>query len=618
MTKLVSLLKFDYFLLAALPLLLVLHWFNVIEPSWQLPLLAFFASIATLPVFVSAFKSLREKKISVDLLASIALLVSIIHQEWESAVFINLMLTSARLFGEYTSNRSKNAIKSLLKLRPEKVRVKRGKRILEETIANIQKGDLIVIDLGERVAVDGIVIRGEALVDQSSLTGESLPLTKKVGDEVLSSTLCVSGSLTIRAEKVGSDTTFEKIVKLVEESQQNKVGIQTMADRFTGYYISITVIGSLIVYLLSRDLSLVLSVLLVTCADDIAVAVPMAFSAAIGNAASRGIVVKGASYLDGLTKVKTLIMDKTGTLTSGKIKVETIVPFAKFSKEEVIRLAATADFFSDHPVAKAIVSYAKENNIKLEEPIDFKETSGNGIMAKYKGKKIFCGRPLFLEKNGIKISTIEKRKIEALKKHGSMVLTVGYGTKFIGALTLADEVRPEAKGAIVRLKRMGVKKFVMLTGDNESVAAKVAVELGIDNFHANLLPEDKINYIKKYLNKKTKIAMIGDGVNDAAALALADVGISMGAIGSDVAIEASDVALMKDDFSKVAEVMALSKRTMRVARQNFLIWGIVNVIGLTLAFSRLIDPQQAAAFNFATDFLPIFNSLRLFRKTKLN
>jgi Cd2+/Zn2+-exporting ATPase len=199
-----------------------------------------------------------------------------------------------------------------------------------------------------------------------------------------------------------------------------------------------------------------------------------------------------------------------------------------------------------------------------------------------------------------------------------MVLLVGFGARLIGAITLADEIRPETKGAIARLKELGVKKFVMLTGDNESVAAKVAVQIGIDDFHANLMPEDKINYIKKYLNKKTKLAMVGDGVNDAASLALADVGISMGAIGSDSAIEASDIALMKDDFGKIVEVMALSQRTMRVARQNFLIWGVVNAIGLTLAFSRLIDPQQAAAFNFLTDFFPIFNSLRLFRKTKLN
>ncbi|MEI7890968.1 MAG: cation-translocating P-type ATPase [bacterium] len=612
-TKKIQFIKSDKFLLGSLFVVLVLHYGKLVSASIDFSLLAFFASIATLPVLYSAYESLRKKKINVDLLAGVALTVSLLNQQWASAVFINLMLTSARIFDLYTQDSARDAIKSLLKLRPDSVKIKKGNEIVEELIANIKKDDLIVVELGERIAVDGIVVSGQAQIDQSSLTGESLLVEKNVGDTVLSSTMNMSGSLIVRAEKVGEDTTFEKMVKLVDQSQKDKAGIQTIADKFTAWYITLTFLGAILVYAFSRDLNVVLSVLLVTCADDIAVAIPMAFSAGMASAARKGIIIKGGSFLEGLMQVKTIVVDKTGTLTRGMLKVGSVKAFGDKKEEEIVSFAASADFFSQHPVARAIISYANNNNIEFEKTEEFEEHSGQGSHAVLGGKKIVCGKLAFLQNEGVKITLPQQKIIDKIKKDGvSSMLLVAYENKLVGLILLEDEVRPEAKETIKRLYKLGIENIVMLTGDNRNVAKNVANELGIKTFHANLLPEDKIKYIRKYLNKKSKVAMIGDGVNDAAALALADIGIAMGALGTDVAIEAADVALMKDDFSKVAEAIEMGRAVEKISRQDFWYWGIANSIGLVLVFTKTIGPEGAAAYNFITDFFPLLNSMRMF------
>ncbi len=604
----------DKYLLGILVIILICHYLRILAASFDEILLTFFASIATLPVLYNAYRSLKEKKVSIDLLASIALVVSILNREWASAVFINLMLTSARLFANYTKVRARQAIKSLLKLRPEKVKISRGRKIVEEALAKVKLNDLIVIELGDRIPVDGVVVSGQASVDQSSLTGESIPVEKKIKDKVYSSTLNVAGSLVIRAEKIGKNTTFEKIIKLIEQSGKDKSLIQTTADKFASWYLAITLVGTVILYFISHNLIMVMSVLLVTCADDVAVAVPMAFSAAIGKAAKQGIIFKGGVFLEAITKVKTLILDKTGTITLGKLKVSQVITFGSFDKNEVVSLAATADYFSEHPIAKAIIEYAEAMKLTFDKPKDFTEYQGKGIYIAAKNEKIICGKLSFLIESGIEITGSQYQKIKKIIEDSSKtIIFIGYDKKLAGLITLADELRPGVKKTLEKLKTLGIKKIVMLTGDNESVAKKIAREAGIDVFHANLFPEDKLKYIKKYQNKKQKVAMIGDGVNDAASLALADIGIAMGVIGSDAAIEAADIALMKDEINKIPEAINLGYTTVRISRQNFWIWGIINAIGLFLALSRTIGPEEAAAFNFITDFFPIFNSLRLFR-----
>ncbi len=603
----------DLFLFGILILLLVGHFLNLLPENFDTLLLLIFSLIGTLPVVLGAIRSFKDRKISIDLLASIALIASILAREWSSAVFINLMLTSARIFSRYTHNQARRALESLLKLRPEKVKIKRGEKIIEEPVEKLVIGDLIIIETGQRVPADCIIEDGQASVDQSSLTGESVPVSKQGGDKLLSSTLLVSGSVIAKAEKVGKETTLSKIIDLVEKAQQNKAGIDTLADKFASWYVIITLVGSMVIYYFSKDLILVLSVLLVACADDIAIAIPMGFLAAIGAAAKKGVIIKGASFLEGITKVKILLLDKTGTLTKGKLKVEKVVAFENYTEGDVLKYAAICEFFSTHPAAKAIDAHAKKRGIKFEKPDEFNEVPGKGITAVYKGRQMVTGKMSFIQELGIPVTNHQISDITDVKNGGINTTTVGYDGKIIGFLGLADELRPGIKEDLEELRARGIKKQVMLTGDNEKVAQRIAQELKIADYHANLLPEEKLEFVKKYLSKNYKVAMVGDGVNDAATLALADIGIAMGAIGSDAAIEASDIALMKDDFSQIAKVIGLGKYTMRIAYQDLVIWGVVNVIGFILVFGGYIGPQGASAYNFITDFLPFFNSLRLFR-----
>ncbi|NTW45903.1 MAG: cation-translocating P-type ATPase [Candidatus Moranbacteria bacterium] len=604
----------DKALLGILALALACHYLGFLPTSIEALLFGILSAIATVPVAVSAIAALRQRRITVDLLASIALSVSIANREWTSASFIGLMLASARVFDRYTENRARNAIRSLMKLRPENVRVRRDGAVSAVPLSALVEGDLVVIGAGERIPVDGRVVEGEGAVDQSSLTGESLPVDRKVGDRTLSSTLLVSGALCVRAEKVGADTAFEKMIRLVEESQDSKAGIQTSADRFAAWYITLSLLVMVALYAFTRDRQLVLSVLLVTCADDIAVALPMAFLVAIGNAAKRGIIVKGGAFLEQLTRVRTLVVDKTGTLTRGRLRVVRAVPFSEgMTSERLLSIAASASFFSDHPVSKAVMRAVEEGAIPFGQASEFEEHSGKGTHAVLDGKRIVCGKLPFLEEEGTPVSSDERRRISGIADdEAGSILPVAYDGRVAGTILLEDEVRPEAESAIARLAELGVREVVMLTGDNEAVARKVAERLGITTYHANLLPEDKIAHLKGYIARDDgAVAMVGDGVNDAAALTLSDVGIAMGVIGTDAAIEAADVALMKDDFSKIPEAIEIGRSVGTIAKQDFVIWGVVNVVGLILVFGRILGPEGAAVYNFLTDFLPLLNSMRL-------
>jgi len=575
-------------------------------------LISFIAIAATIPVAWRALISLKNKKISIDLLASVALVFSLLSKQWTSAVFINLMITSARILTSYREARSRRAISSLLKLKPEKAKVERDGKLIEIRLDDVKKGDLVVVELGERVPVDGIIEKGEAEIDEASLTGESIPVSKIKGDQVLSSTIVVSGNLMVKAEKIGEETTLEKIIDLVEKSQANKSEIRLLADKFATWYVGLTFFGSLILYFFWKDLNLVLSVLLVTCADDIAVAIPLAFLTAIGYAAKKGVIIKGSNFVEALAKLKVIVADKTGTLTYGRLKVEEFFAFDSEKKQESLRLAGTVCVFSNHPSAKAIVKYLDEKDINFGEPDKFEEQSGKGAVAFYRNKKIVSGKLPFFEEKNFKISESQIRQINEVKEKGLNATLIGIDDEVVGFFALADEIKPKIKETILELKKLGMQKIVMLTGDNEKIAKRIADKSGIEEWHANLLPEDKLKYLKKYLSKDYKLAMIGDGVNDAGALSLADVGIVMGAIGSDASIEAADVALMKDDFSELPEIIKLSKYTLKISRQDFWIWGMVNALGLILVFSGVLAPTSAAAYNFITDFIPLINSLKLF------
>lgn len=576
-------------------------------------LLIFFGIIGVIPVLISGVKSIFHQKISVDLLAATALIISIIHHEWISVAFINLMITSARIFSLYTESRAHKAIARLLKLRPSTVNIKQMDSILEIPIDQVKSNMEVIIKAGERIPVDGQIISGYGEVDCSSLTGESLPIHKAVGDQVLSSTLNLAGSFIVRADKVGHDTQFAKIIKLMEEAQSQKTLITTTIDQFTTWYILATVFVTILLYLFTRNLNLILSILLVTCADDIAVAIPLTYWGAIARAAARGIIIKGSSYLEGLGLIKTLLVDKTGTLTRGQIKVSHIIPLNHASHHTVVKIAAAVESISDHPLAKAIVRYAESFKIAVHPPAVFVEFPGLGITATLNRSQIVVGKLDFLKKNKIPITPEVLAQINLVEAEGHNIVLIAKNRQIIGLIGLGDELKPGIRMTISRLRQLGISQVVMLTGDNLQVASTVAAQTGINQFHANLLPENKLNYVKKYLNSDSKVGFVGDGVNDSAAISLADIGFAMGAIGSDSAIEAADVALMDDKFIKIYDAIKLSHFTLRIARQDFFIWGAVNLLGLFLVFAGVLTPATAAAYNFITDFFPLLNSVRVFK-----
>ena len=603
---------FDLFLIIISALAITADFFHIYTNNIDKIVLISLSIIGFIPVAISAIRALISRRVTIDLLASIALVFSFLSNEWRSVVFISLMLASARFFSYFTEKQTKNAIKKLLKLKPEKIHVKIDGQIIEKNVNDIKIGDLVIVDSGERIAVDGIIVSGSASIDQSFLTGESEPVLKKQGDQVLGSTLNVLGSLVVKVTKIGEDTTFSKILKLIDESQQGKAPISILTDKFVAYYIIFTLVITVLLYLYFGNLTMALSILLVTCADDLAVAIPLAFMAAITVAAKKGIIIKGASYIEGFTKVKAFIFDKTGTITKGKPEVQNIVAFNNYSTEKLLPILGSVTVDSTHPTSKAIYDFVKGKNIKCPIAEEFHEEPGYGIEGLINEKKIFIGKPDYLKNKGIEFSKEQLDLFENERNLGRSLVIIGAEKELIGLVSLADAIHYQAEEVISKLREMGMQKIIMLTGDNERVAGRVAEQVHISDFKANLLPEDKVEFIKKTLNNEYKTVMVGDGINDAAAIALADIGIAMGAIGSDVAIESADIALMKDKLSNLIDLIKLSKLTMKVVKQNLFIWAMINIIGLILVFMKVLDPSGAAAYNFISDFIPLFNSLRIF------
>ncbi|MFA5894544.1 MAG: cation-translocating P-type ATPase [Candidatus Shapirobacteria bacterium] len=570
----------------------------------------FISIVTTLPVLISALRSLVHKKITVDLLATFALTVSLLHHEWESAAFINLMITFARIFSIYTDTKARQGIASLLKLKPTTVKVKKGNQFIEVPVDSLRTNQIILVETGNRVAVDGVVIDGFASLDQSSLTGESLPVPKGKGDRVFSSTLNISGTLFVKATKIGTDTQFEKIISLMEATQNQKVGMKSIVDDFTTWYILATAFVSILVYLTTKNTTIVLSLLLVTCADDIAIAVPLSYLAGIARAAHNGVIIKGGIYLEGLAKATTLIVDKTGTLTKGQIKVLHIIPFNHVSLSEIIQISTAISSLSHHPLSQAITNYGKTHRPKQITLKKFQEVPGKGLFATDKQNNSYhVGNVNYLLESKIIFNQTQKSAIKHLETDGHNIVVISKNHRAIAAFGLGDHLRNGVKTGIKNIRELGIDNIVMLTGDNEIVAKDIATQIGITKYHASLLPQDKLAFIKNETNKP--VIFVGDGVNDTAALAQADIGIAMGAIGSDSAIETADITLMDDDFSKIYSTIKLSRKVSQIVAQDFAIWATVNLIGLLLVFIFQIPPKTAAAYNFFSDFLPLFNSFRL-------
>jgi heavy metal translocating P-type ATPase len=602
---------FDIILIVFTVVFMVMSFF--MHESWSNSVLATVSFLGLLPVIVSAVRSTMKKQISVDLLASVALIFSLLSQEWFSASFITLMLASARIFDYLTDTRARKIIQSLMKYHVEWVRVRVGETVKDIHIKEVKPGDLVVVDAGDRMPVDGVVESGNASVDESSLTGESELVTKKAGDKVFTSTVNESGSLVVKAVSVGDDTTLSRIIALVEEASRDKSKAERMADRFTEWYIGIVLLASVAMYLSGLSLQFILSVLLVVCADDVAVAVPLAFTSAISGMAKKGVIIKGSAAFEQISRLKYVLTDKTGTLTKGSPKIVDVKTYGGLTREKALELYGMGSSESKHAISKAILEYLKKNNVKVHAPHESEEIPGHGVTFSHDDEKMFIGRFSTLEKQGVKVPEAMNKDASVEKDNAHGLIALAVNGEAVGLISYVDELRPRMKEIIEETKALGVKEWHMLTGDNEKAAHLVATELGIASPHANMTPETKVEFVRKFEKEKGKkevVAYIGDGVNDAASLALADVSIAMGGIGSDAAIEAADITIMHDHLNRLPVIMKTARNVRNIMWQCFYIWAITNLIGLGLVAFGLIGPAGAAAYNFITDFIPIGNALR--------
>lgn len=470
-----------------------------------------------------------------------------------------------------------------------------------------------MVHQGERVPVDGEIVDGSASVDESSVTGESAPVDKVAGDEVLSITVALSGQFHMRATRVGEDSTVEKMAALIREAEQNKSKTHKMADRFAQIFLPVVLLGGVGIYLTTGNMNMVIAFFLVACADDIAVSIPLALTGALGLAAKRGIIIKGGKYLEALARVRTVVLDKTGTLTYGNFSVRDVHLEPETDEKLFWRLLAGTEKMSGHPIGKAVYHYAaaKANDIPVAE--DFKVYAGSGVSAMVDGHTVMIGDDGIGDVNGFTISEEVLEKFHEEKNdHGQTTFLVYIDNVYAGLMTVADTPKAEAKASIAQLRKEGVGRVSMLTGDNAHAAKDIAERLGITDFRASLLPEDKVRAVREYLDGG-EVAMVGDGINDAPVLAQATVGIAMGSRGTAVAIESAHIVILEDDLSRLPFLVRLGKRTLSATRWNIGIWAVTNLLGFALVLAGVLDPVLAAAYNFATDFLPLINSIRLFR-----
>ncbi len=573
------------------------------------------AVVGSVPTFIVAARALLKLTITIDVFSSVALGAALYFSpDIRSAQYIILMLTFARLVDYFTQARAKRAIGALLDLKPKSARVQRGEAETHIPLEEVRVGDIVVVESGEKIPIDGVVEKGDGLVNESPLSGESHQIYKRFKDKVYASTINESGLLYVRTEKTGKDTTFAKIIELVESAQASKAPTQRIADTFAAWFLPATllVVGS--VWYFTGDITMSIALLLVICADEIAVATPIAIVAGIAQAARAGVIIKGGVHLENLSHITTIVLDKSGTLTYGKQDISFIRTFWGTTEDALFSFAATAEKHSEHPLARTLLAYARKRNIPYVTPDSFENVQGEGVKAGHKGKTIFVGNARFIADNNIHIQDVVQKHIAEESALGATPVIVGYDSKVIGVISITDALRVSAKDAIRKLHGLGIKKIIMMTGDNKEVAKQVADFLGIDEWHAEMLPEDKYKRVKALADAGEKVLMVGDGVNDAPALSAAHVGVAMGAIGADAAIEAADIALMNDNIERLPELIGLSRRVMGAIHGNIGLWIGSNTIGMALVFMGMVGPVGAALFNFLTDFIPLGNSLRLFKK----
>ncbi|MEN6523046.1 MAG: cation-translocating P-type ATPase [Anaerolineaceae bacterium] len=579
------------------------------------------AVIGGIPLFLLAGKAVFiNHDITAGFMASVAMIAAIIVGEYSAAALVVFMFAIGDWLESLTIARADNALKDLAKLVPATIVVIRDGKEITIPIEQVQWGEKVLVRSGERIGVDGEVLGGSGSVNQSAITGESMPVEKKVGDEVFAGTLNEVGAMEIQVTRLGQDTTLGQIVKLVKEAQKTQAPVQRIANKYARILVPVTFSIAVLVYLLSGDITRSITVLVVVCPCALVLATPTAVVAAIGNAAKRGMLVKSGAVIEQIGKVDVVAFDKTGTLTHGRPVVQSVIPLDGMDENDILGLAAAVERDSEHPIGRSIVLAGQERQIKITKADNCTVLPGYGITGRVKQSQVVIGNRALLSEHGVVWAGEADVRIQSFEAQGQTVIPVALDGALRGLITLADTPRQEAKQAIAELKRIGIREVIMITGDNPRTADRIGKELGIDRVFAEVLPQDKLRIIRDLQKEGKKVAFVGDGVNDAPALAAAEIGIAMGLAGTDVALETADIGLMADEIERIPQIIDLSRSALRVIRQNVIFSMGMNLLSVVLGGFGIIGPVVGALMH-ETSALPVLaNSARLinYRKKHAN
>lgn len=605
---------------------MLLQWLKLGPPLLHTSCFALATLAGGLLVFPAAFKALKKARLDMNVLMTVAVSGAWLVGEGVEGAAVVFLFALSELLESWSVGRARRAIASLLKLTPQTALVRRADGASQEVpVADVPVGAEISVRSGSSVPLDGVVITGDSAVNQAPITGESVPVEKKPGDTVFAGTINREGSLIVRVTKAASDSTLARIIKLVEEAEEQKAPTQRFVDKFAAIYTPAVFVVALLVALLPPLLAgaawsewtyRALVLLVIACPCALVIATPVSIVSGLTALARRGVLIKGGAYLEVVGKLRALAVDKTGTITQGKPQVTGVIPIGDITEEEIMRRAAAIDAHSEHPLAKAVVAAAQAKGITWSESTQYQSVTGRGATAVVDGHPHFIGNHKMAHELGLCSPAIEAKLTEIESKGQSLAILghtphEGCAGAALAILSIGDTMRPEVSNALTLLHDAGIEKVVMLSGDNQRTVDAIARQAGIDEAHGDLMPEQKIEHIRRLMAEHHYVGMIGDGVNDAPALALASVGIAMGAIGSDTAIETADMALMKDDLTRVAEAIALGRRTLRIIQFNVTFALVVKAIFLILAFTGHTSLWLAILADTGATLLVILNALRL-------
>ena len=570
------------------------------------------AFILGFPIVRVALKDLRGGTLNTNVLVALAVIVLFSSEHYREAGIVSFFMLLGQIIETRTAEGALASIHSLIKLTPTRARRVTGSEEQEVAVHELAVGDVIRVRPGDNVAADGIIVSGQGSFNQANITGESLPVDKKPDDEVFAGTINLTGVLDIRVTRAGRDTTLGRVRDLILAAEKTKLPIVRIIDQYMGFYTPLVLLIGGLVWAFTHDLSRVVSVFIVSCPCAFVLASPTAIVAALSSAARLGILIKNVADLELAAKINAFVFDKTGTLTTGKLAVSRLAPLKAITPSELLRVAASAEKYSNHPTAKALVQLAGEAGVPLLEPDDFAETAGRGIRASLNGSSVVIGRARWLQDNGVDggfLSSVDLNETE-----GWSLIFVARDKQCIGWVGLQDQTRVEANESLAELKLNGVRRIAMVSGDRAPVATRVAHEIGCEEVVGDCLPQNKVDFVRQMRAKGYRVAVVGDGVNDAPALAAGDIGIAMGAAGSEVAIHSATIALMNNDLRRLPFLIRLSRETRRVINQNFLV-GVCFVLGgLVLSALKYINPIAAAILHVIGSLLVVFNSFRLVRR----